>query len=241
MEDFRIYDTIDSTNKESHRLLASGQNLHGTAILALHQTEGLGQYGRTWSSQPGNHLAVSIILQPDNMLLQDLSLLSLKTSIAVVRTIHSVAPSLNPMIKWPNDIYIRSLKLAGILIENSISSSKVQHSIIGIGMNVNEADFPPDLPNPVSLFILTGKKYEIFNIAKKLRDEVMKVIAEPVEEWKPQYDQLIYGLRKQNDFEWNGNKVKATILGVNDDGKLTLAINGQEGKSYFSHEIKWLK
>ncbi|MFZ1678638.1 MAG: hypothetical protein WAT91_15260, partial [Saprospiraceae bacterium] len=87
MEDLRIYETLDSTNKESYRLLASGQKLHGTAILTLHQTEGRGQYGRTWFSQPGNHLAISIILQPTHMPLEDLPLLSLKTSIAVVRSL----------------------------------------------------------------------------------------------------------------------------------------------------------
>lgn len=241
MEEFRIYDTIDSTNKEAHRLLASGQKLHGNALIALHQTEGRGQYGRTWISEPGNHLAMSIILQPVQMPLKDLSLLSLKTSTAVARTLQHLEPSLHPLIKWPNDIYIDKFKLAGILIENSISSSKVQHSVIGIGMNVNESTFPPDLPNPVSLFQLTGKKYEIFNIAKKMREEVMKVLDESFQTWKTEYDQMIYSLGVQNEFEINGIRVKATITGVDEDGRLKVSLDGQESKSYFSHEIKWLK
>lgn len=221
-------------------MLASGQNLHGKAILALHQTEGRGQYGRSWFSQPGNHLAISIILQPDFMFLEDLQLLSLKTSIAVVRSIHALEPELKPRIKWPNDIYIGDLKLAGILIENSISSAKVQHSIIGIGINVNESAFPAELPNPVSLFMLTGKKYEVISLGEKLREEVMNIMEALPDKWKPEYDQLIYGLGQEKEFELNSKSVIATIIGVGRDGKLTLEINGQR-KSYFSHEIKWLK
>ncbi len=241
MKNIRIYGTIDSTNKESHRLLASGQNLHGTAILALNQTKGRGQYGRSWLSAPGNHLAISIILQPENMLLSDLPLLSMKTSIAVVRTLHALTPDLKPRIKWPNDIYIGDKKLAGILIENSISATRVQQCIIGIGMNINETDFPPDLQNPVSLLILTGKKYEILPIAEKLRAEVINVAYEPLEKWKPEYDQLIYKLEEQKEFSLNGKKISAKILGVDSDGRIRLSIDGQTSKSYFSHEIKWLK
>ncbi|MBK9984741.1 MAG: biotin--[acetyl-CoA-carboxylase] ligase [Saprospiraceae bacterium] len=240
MEDLRLYETLDSTNKESQRLLVSGQKLHGSAILALDQTEGRGQYGRSWFSEPGNHLAISIILQPDYMLVEDLPLLSLKTSIAVVRSLSFFAPELKPLIKWPNDIYVGNLKLAGILIENSISSSKVQHSIIGIGMNVNESAFPSDLPNPISLFLLTDRKFEIIPLGEKLKEEMMKVLDEPIEKWKPEYDQLIYGLGIQKDFELNGKNVIATIIGVGTDGKLSLDIDGRS-KSYFSHEIKWLK
>lgn len=241
MEDFRIYDTIDSTNKECQRLLLLGHNLHGTTILALHQTEGLGQYGRSWISEPGNHLAMSIILQPEKMTTNGLPLLSLKTSIAVIRVLHQLFPDLPLKIKWPNDIYAGELKLAGILIENSLSASKVQHSIIGIGMNVNENDFPPDLPNPVSLHMLTGEKSDVISIAKTLKNEVLQVVDEPFEKWKPEYDQLIYGLGEENSFELKGKSVIAKITGVDKDGKIRLDIDGQVSKSYFSHEIKWLK
>lgn len=240
MEDLRLYETLDSTNKESQRLLVSGQKLHGSAILALSQTEGRGQYGRSWFSQPGHHLAISIILQPSNMPLEDLPLLSLKTSIAVVRSLMALAPDLKPRIKWPNDIYVGDLKLAGILIENSITSSKVQHSIIGIGMNVNESEFPSDIPNPVSLFMLTGRKFEIIPLGERLRFEILKVLEEPFKKWKPEYDQLIYELNVIKDFEVDGKKVSAKIAGVDDHGKLSLDIDG-EMKSYFSHEIKWAK
>ncbi len=241
MENFRIYDTIDSTNKEALRLLASGSNLHGTAILARHQTDGRGQYGRSWYAGPESHLAMSIILQSTNMLLAELPLLAMKTSLAVARTIHSIDSRLFPLIKWPNDIYLGDRKIAGILIENSISSTKVQHSVIGIGMNVNEFQFPADLPNPVSLYLLTGKEYDIDAIAENLRNQILKLLDETHRNWKPEYDNLIYQKGKQNEFELNGQKISATILGVDDEGRLLLDMGDHLIKSYFSHEINWLK
>src|SRR4030095_11748250 len=214
MEHFRIYNTIDSTNREAGRLLASGENLHGTAVLAHHQTDGRGQYGRSWHSAPESHLSMSVILQPEALLLGDLPLLSMKSSLAVVRTIKTIEPILTPVIKWPNDIYINDLKVAGILIENSISATKVQHSIIGAGMNVNEKSFPKDIPNAVSLFILTGKEFNILTIADQLRTQLLRIVDESIEKWKPEYDLLIYGLGKQFEFELERKKVKAKIIGV---------------------------
>ena len=206
MEHFRIYDTLDSTNKEAGRLLGSGQYLHGIAILALQQTEGQGQYGRSWYAQPGNHLAMSIILQPEKMLPDELSMLSLKISLAVVRMLNAVTPDIQPLIKWPNDIYLANNKLAGILIENAITSTRVHHSIIGIGININESHFPKELPNPVSLFLAVGKEYEIYPLAKILREQVMIILDQSHDKWKPEYNQYIYGLGEKHEFELDGKK-----------------------------------
>ena len=241
MEHFRIFETLDSTNKEAQRLLASGHGLHGIAILALQQTDGRGQYGRTWWAEPGSHLAMSVILQPDSMLPGLLPQLSMKTSLAVARCLLALDPKLKPLIKWPNDIYIGNQKIAGILIENSISSTKVQHCVIGIGLNVNEKKFPPNLPNPVSLKMLTGSEFQIPSLASQLREELMKVLDETPQNWKPEYDQLIYGLGTTQDFDLNGTMIKREIIGVDLDGKIILDTGQHQRSSYFSHEIKWLK
>jgi BirA family biotin operon repressor/biotin-[acetyl-CoA-carboxylase] ligase len=240
MEDFRIYKTLDSTNKEAARLLASGQSLHGTAILAFHQTDGRGQYGRSWYAAPETHLAMSVILQPNKMLLGDLPPLAMKTSLAVVRSIRLIEPDLHPLIKWPNDIYVNSRKLAGILIENSISASRVQYSVIGIGMNVNVENFPVDIPNPVSLFLLTGKTYDIKSIAGLIRNQIMEIAEKPASSWKPEYDQLIYQVGEKHGFEINGKKFLARILGVDEEGRIELDTNKDAPEKFYSHEINWL-
>lgn len=241
MELLRIYQTVDSTNKEAARLLATGENLHGTVLMSLIQTDGRGQYGRNWYSAPGLHLAMSIILQPKDMTTQELPLLSMKISLAVVRCLQNIEGSVRPRIKWPNDIYADDKKLAGILVENSLSSTKVQHCIIGIGMNVNEVYFPEYIPNAVSLHMLSDKNYSLDQIATKIQEEVMNIIDEPIENWKPEYNRFIYGLGRQFLFEKNGEVISATVEGVGYDGKLLLQKKDGQRLSYFAHELKWLK
>lgn len=239
MELFRIYKSIDSTNKEAGRLLQTGEKLHGTAILAFDQTDGHGQYGRIWHTEPGKHLALSIIIEPNNMQPADLPLLVMKTSLALVRALKKIDNSLHPLIKWPNDIYIDGKKLAGILIENSISSHKVQHCIIGIGMNVNETSFPDEIPNGVSLSMLTKKNYVIKTIAAVVKNEILRIVEEHGTDWKKEYDDIIFGLNQQVSFIVNGNQIVAGIEGITMEGKIVLDEGTGESKSYFSHEIKW--
>lgn len=240
MELLRTFRTVDSTNNEASRLLAEGTYLHGTGILSFNQTEGRGQYGRHWVTQPGMHLALSIIIQPDNMTASELPLLSMKTSLALVRVLKHENNSLLTTIKWPNDIYANGKKIAGILIENSLSSSKVQHSILGIGMNVNEKVFPDDLPNATSLFLLTKKEYDIKKLAEKVRLAVMHILDEISETWKTEYDDFIYGAGQIMSFEEKGELVAARVLGVDFDGRIILEKADGSRKSYFAHEIKWL-
>ena len=152
-----------------------------------------------------------------------------------------IEDSIDPMIKWPNDIYVNDKKLAGILVENALSSTKVQHSIIGIGMNVNEEYFPEYIPNAVSLHMLSGKNYPLEQIASLVQNEVMSIIHEPNENWKAEYDQFIYGYGLQNSFEKNGEVISAVIEGVGNDGKLLIKKGDGERLSYFAHELKWLK
>jgi len=241
MELLRIYETIDSTNNEAARLLTAGGNLHGTTILAFSQTEGRGQYGRNWHTEPGLHLAMSIILQQKDMNTLHLPLLSMKISLAVLRAIMIIEDTIDPRIKWPNDIYVGTKKLAGILVENSLSSTKVQHSILGIGMNVNEVYFPEYIPNAVSLHMLSGKNYSLEQCAATIQKEVMNILDEPKEKWKPEYDQFIYGYGKKYSFEKNGEIILAKIEGVGNDGKILLQKQDGERLSYFAHELKWLK
>lgn len=231
---------MDSTNKEAARLIANQQAFHGLAILAREQTEGRGQYGRKWHASPGNHLAMSIILLPQFLDLDSLPLLSLKTSLGIVRSLFELTGEDLFQIKWPNDIYAKGKKLAGILIENSIASQKVRHCIIGIGINVNEDSFPPEIPNATSLHLLTGKTYEISEVGTQIRGSVMRLIEDPSLDWKGGYDKYIFGKNQIHTFRQNGSEFDAKILGVNSDGKLILQhVNGQQ-KSYANHEIQWV-
>lgn len=183
--DIMWFDTLDSTNEEVRRRIDSLDNL--SVVSALTQTEGRGQRGNSWSSAPGENLTFSIILKfrrgdasseessCDSAVLPQLKavdqfVLSEISSLALVRLLenHGIRAS----VKWPNDIYIGSCKVCGMLIENSLLGSSVSSSIIGIGLNVNQRNFDVSLPNPTSMLLEDMKKeYDL----KALLDEFMDI------------------------------------------------------------------
>ena len=240
MDYFRIYDTLDSTNKEAQRLLAQGAGINGLTLFARHQTDGRGQLSRKWISGPGSHVAMSIIYLPAHLPISDLPTLSMKISLGIVNALTSIDPSLQPLIKWPNDIYATGKKLSGILIENALSGGKVQHSIIGIGMNVNEKDFPSAISNAISLYQLTGSEYAPQQVALIIRDHVLDMLKVDSDDWKTHYDQYVFGKGNHFTFLSEGSGFEAEVMGVTMQGHLILKNGDNELKHYASHEVKWV-
>ena len=240
MDYFKIYDTLDSTNKEAQRLLAQGAGINGLTLFARHQTDGRGQFSRVWISDPGSHVAMSIIYLPDGLSTTQLPSLSMKISLGIVNALTSIDPSLQPLIKWPNDIYVSGKKLCGILIENALSGSKIQHSIIGIGMNINEKDFPPEISNAISLYQLTGSEYAPQQVALIIREHVMTMLNDDSDDWKSDYDQYVFGKGNQFTFLSEGSSFEAEVIGVSMQGHLILKNGDDELKHYASHEVKWV-
>ena len=176
---------LDSTNEEARRRISDLDNL--SVLSVERQTAGRGQRGNSWRSAPGENLTFSIILKfrkgdasseessGDSDSLPQLKatdqfVLSEISSLALVRLLenHGIRAS----VKWPNDIYIGSCKVCGMLIENSLRRSSVSSSIIGIGLNVNQRNFDVSLPNPTSMLLEDMKKeYDL----KTLLDEFMNI------------------------------------------------------------------
>jgi len=162
---------LDSTNEEARRRISELDNL--SVLSVERQTSGRGQRGNRWISAAGENLTFSIILKfrtgdaasaesaGDSAVLPQLKakdqfVLSEISSLALVRLLenHGIRAS----VKWPNDIYIGSCKVCGMLIENSLLGSSVSSSIIGIGLNVNQRNFDVSLPNPTSMLLEDMKK-----------------------------------------------------------------------------------
>lgn len=239
MDYLKIFTTLDSTNKEAQRLLAQGPIASGLTLLAEHQTDGRGQLGRPWMAAPDTHLAMSIIHKPVALSPAELPTLGMKVSLGIVRALRSFDSTLPLAIKWPNDIYLEDKKLCGILIENSLSGTTVQYSILGIGMNINESQFPPEIPNAISLLMATGRTYDIKEIALAIRDYILALLDHP-SGWKKEYDHCVYGLDRKFDFITGGDVMEGMVKGVSLQGHLLLETSDQEIKSFASHEIKWV-
>ena len=164
--------TTNSTNTLLKEMLAKGEWPNGERFLyAGYQTAGRGQTGNGWESEEGKNLLCSILLPPRKNLFE----MNVAVSVAVRRIVGE-----DFTIKWPNDIYWKDKKVAGILIENAIVGSEVKYSIAGIGLNVNQTEFISDAPNPISLKQITGKEYNIDELMKKLYEEVQRTLEEDI-------------------------------------------------------------
>lgn len=160
-------------------MIAKGEWREGECFLRTDfQTAGRGQTGNGWESEEGKNLLCSILLPPR----QNLFELNVVTSVAVHRMINGQLSILNSQltIKWPNDIYWRDKKVAGILIENAIIGNEVKYSIAGIGLNINQTEWLSQAPNPVSLKQIDGEERKIEELMARLLQEINQALKEDV-------------------------------------------------------------
>jgi BirA family biotin operon repressor/biotin-[acetyl-CoA-carboxylase] ligase len=147
---------VSSTNTVASRLAKYREVPEGSVVTADFQTGGKGRSGNKWFSEKGRNLLLSIILYPRHISPGDQFFISMTISLGIIDFIDRYTGG--GKIKWPNDIYVGDKKIAGILIENSLMGDKMEFSIAGIGININQEVFPPELPEAVSLRMVTGEK-----------------------------------------------------------------------------------
>lgn len=143
-------ETVNSTNNYALEALKSGKAFHGSLISAEFQESGKGQRSNSWESSPGKNLLLSYVIQPKNLVAEKSFELNFISALAVIDLLSELAPDAKAHIKWPNDIMLNHKKVAGILIENALQSNKLKHSIIGIGINVNQQTFASDFATSIS-------------------------------------------------------------------------------------------
>lgn len=167
MNIIRLRETT-STNDEAKRGAKDGAK-HLTVWVAESQTSGRGRQGRVWSSPRGENLLFSVLLRiacpPPRV-----PLVALVAGLATRDAIAKVLPSRDVKVKWPNDVLVGDKKIAGVLVESSIAGSKVDHVVVGIGVNVHTRNFPDDLAPVATSISLEGRHCE--------RDDLLATIVE---------------------------------------------------------------
>lgn len=145
-----VLDTTGSTNDDAKVGAREGAS-HGAVWIAETQSRGRGRQGRTWSSPPGENLLFSVLLRIPCVPAR-VPLLSLVAGLAVRDAVGRAIAEDRVLVKWPNDVVVRDLapsrgfrKVAGILVESALAGARVEHVIVGIGINVHTTDFPEDL------------------------------------------------------------------------------------------------
>ena len=152
------FETIDSTNKKARELAVAGA-VHGTLITADAQQAGIGRRGRSWSSERGTGIYMSMVLRP-KIETDQAAMLTLVAAMAAERAIEEVCQT-SPMIKWPNDIVLNQKKICGILTEMQLKGTEIDYVVVGIGINVNNQEFPEEISHIASsLSLELGKEID---------------------------------------------------------------------------------
>jgi BirA family biotin operon repressor/biotin-[acetyl-CoA-carboxylase] ligase len=167
-DSFIELESVDSTNNYAMALAAAGKASHGTLVFAHDQWAGKGQRGRSWSSTRGENIILSAVLEPVALPPPAGFALSAGVALACYDFFSVYAGQESTAIKWPNDLYWNDRKAGGILIENQIKGDRWLYAIVGIGMNINQVEFPSTARNPVSLRQITGRRFDAIALAKEL-------------------------------------------------------------------------
>lgn len=234
---------VDSTNIAAQNILSESQPPEGTVITTSYQVSGRGQIGNSWYSSKEKNIMCSTILYPKWLLAKEQFHLNIAISCAVRSLVQKLIPTANVRIKWPNDIYIDDKKTAGILIQNTLSGSGISSSIVGIGINVNETEFPSELPNPTSILLSSSVVRDLDNVYAELYAEIeryyLKLRHDQIYTIKEEYVQHLYGKdRPLNFILTDGRIVTGIIQDVIDSGKLAILINGEE-KLFAFRELRF--
>lgn len=165
VENIHYFRSVGSTNEIAMQAAQAGAE-EGSVFIAEEQTAGRGRGGHDWSSPKGG-LYLSVVLRP-NMNPTDVLWLSLVTGLSAHYALESVL-GVPPDLRWPNDIMLGNRKLGGILTEMHADSTHVRHVIVGVGLNVNQPEFPEDIASvATSLRIETGKDWSRTELASAL-------------------------------------------------------------------------
>ena len=211
------------------------------AVTADYQESGKGQGDHHWHSNPGESLLMSVLLYPAFLSASGQFHLTRISSLAIVDTLKSLG--LSPSIKWPNDVLSRDKKIAGILIENGIMGENLSHSIIGMGLNLNQERFP-EFPFPATSLVLeSGTGKEPLQVAEKLL-EAMGIRYGQLESGQAdllekEYLEHLFLLDRPAGYTSGGVKFQGTIRGVSDFGELIIERDGRL-EEFASQQIKYL-
>lgn len=235
---YRIEKTT-STNDDARE----AKYVHGDVIWAEQQTAGRGQRGHKWDSATGDNLTFSTVLAPTFLPVDEQFLLSEVVALALTETF--ARHGIEAKIKWTNDIYADDRKIVGVLIEHMLSSERFERTIVGTGINVNQTEFDPLLPNPVSMRQLTGMRYD--------REAVLEVYLDCLTHYYDMlhsgdkqtiqrlYRERMYHIDEEHTYALpSGERFRATIRGVRPSGELRLEHADGTIREYAFKEVEFV-
>jgi BirA family biotin operon repressor/biotin-[acetyl-CoA-carboxylase] ligase len=237
-------DQVDSTNSFALGILKGMPLEEGTVVTTARQTRGRGQRGNTWESEPGKNITCSIVLKPGFLDPGMQFELTRVASLAITDVLNDLIPDREIKIKWPNDIYVDGKKIAGILIENVITASRINYTVIGMGFNVNQAVFNSASLSATSLKMLSGIEYDLNNVLKFLFAAIevryLQLRAGKTDRLRQEYSSRLFKadvVTRYTDFT---SIFEAQIEEVTNDGYLVLKLNDGSRSKFAMKEVGWV-
>lgn len=235
------FNQVASTNQFALELMKQDMVENGTVIIAEFQSNGRGQQGKSWISEPFENLMFSIIIKNVTKRKVDPFLMNKTITLAMFNYLNQTITDHSVKIKWPNDILVDRKKICGILVENNFNGSILNYSIVGIGLNVNQNFESVKGLNATSLVAYSD--YEIDR--EKIFTELLEHIEEQIDrmddgqyaEIADEFDRALLGHANQSLFEIDGETVPATIIGCDGYGRLVIEHQGLE-KPFVHGRIK---
>lgn len=216
-------ENTDSTNKLLKNLLIEHPDLpDGFTVYTDFQQAGRGQGANRWQSENKKNVLASMLFKPKYVPARQFILnqcFALAVRSAVARYVSDVK------IKWPNDIYVGDRKIAGILIEHFVEGDTLKNTIAGVGINVNQTIFAPELPNPTSMKLLLNQNFEVKQILNELIYECQSYKCSyniNFQGINNDYLDHLYHFETYCRYEIKGEQKVAKIIGTDEYGRLLL-------------------
>lgn len=231
-------DTVDSTNNRAAQYIDADTAVDGLTIVSREQTAGKGQRGHLWKDEPGMALLMSIVFLPERTLDQQFAF-SCAVAVAVAEVLASLDPVLCVRIKFPNDLIINDKKAGGILIENSLRGNHWTHAVVGIGINLMQTYFPPELPNATSLCLAGGRSVLPEELLPLIREHLVRTVKSG-EDMLARYNELLYRAGQNQTFSGPEGNWTAAVLGADAQGNLRVRMNSGAEYSFPHGRHEWV-
>ncbi|CAM1349378.1 biotin--[acetyl-CoA-carboxylase] ligase [Tenacibaculum crassostreae] len=234
---------IDSTNTFLKDMLSKMPVEDFTVAVANTQTEGRGQMDSEWVVESGKNLTFSVFCEIFDLDISNHKYLNYCVSISVFKALQELKlPNLS--VKWPNDILSGNKKLAGILIENSLKGSKINSSVIGIGINVNQDIFLENLPNASSIKRILKKEVDLDvlleSVLIKLQLNLVVLKRKEYHLLEEVYLKVLYKKNVPTMFKNNQNILfMGKIIGVSKNGNLQIELENETIQEFGLKEVSF--
>jgi BirA family biotin operon repressor/biotin-[acetyl-CoA-carboxylase] ligase len=210
-----------STNEIAQNLVKAGCQ-EGTVVITDDQFAGKGQAGNTWQTEAGKNLTFSLILRPEFLKPQDQFLITVAISLSLENFLKEYLPG-EIKVKWPNDIYYKGKKIAGMLIENVLRGSNFDYAVIGVGLNVNQEDFA-NIEKGISMKIVSGENYELNkllnNVLGHIDQQYTRLRFGRTSELRKEYHENLMGLGEERKFRSAEEEFEGVIQATDEIGRL---------------------